>query len=78
MKLVLVSFTEGRWAKREGGRWGKRERETREVGEGKEAREVGEGREGPAHYSTQLATSYMCISIVSHFTVMFARGTCAS
>ena len=22
--------------------------------------------------------SYMCISIVSHFTVMFARGTCAS
>ena len=24
------------------------------------------------------ATSYMCISIVSHFTVMFARGTCAS
>ena len=34
-----------------------------------------------SHYSTQLATcatSYMCISIVSHFTVMFARGTCAS
>ena len=29
---------------------------------------------------TQLAksaTSYMCISIVSHFTVVFARGTCA-
>ena len=24
------------------------------------------------------STSYMCISIVSHFTVMFARGTCAS
>ena len=25
------------------------------------------------------ATSYMCnVSIVSHFTVMFARGTCAS
>ena len=24
------------------------------------------------------ATSYMCIRIVSHFTVMFARGTCAS
>ena len=23
-------------------------------------------------------TSYLCISIVSHFTVMFARGTCAS
>ena len=22
--------------------------------------------------------SYMCISIVSHFTLMFARGTCAS
>ena len=22
--------------------------------------------------------SYMCINIVSHFTLMFARGTCAS
>ena len=22
------------------------------------------------------STSYMCISIVSHFTLMFARGTC--
>ena len=31
-----------------------------------------------SHHSTQLATcatSYMCISIVSHFTVMFARGS---
>ena len=24
------------------------------------------------------STSYMCISFVSHFTLMFARGTCAS
>ena len=27
---------------------------------------------------TILLNYYMCISIVSHFTVMFARGTCAS
>ena len=25
-----------------------------------------------------IVLSYMCISIVSHFTLMFARGTCAS